>query len=71
VVTVRETWSDTLHEYEGDWPTYYEDRSIAERGPYTLDVAYTLERVEREQGAIWQVTRAVYANEPPDWPQSE
>jgi len=67
VVTVRETWQDTLYEYEGNWPTYYDDEPIAQRGPYTLDITYTLARVQEQDGPVWQVTRAVYANEPPDW----
>jgi hypothetical protein len=61
VVTVRETWRDAL--YEGDWPGPGEG-PIAQRGPYTLDVTYTLERGEYGR---WQVTRAVYADEPPEW----
>ena len=68
VVTVRETWQDSL--YEGDWPAY-DNEPIARRGPYTLDVTYTLERVQEQDGPVWQVTRAVYANEPPDWQPSE
>jgi len=63
VVTVRETWKDALYEFEGDQPGYDEER-ISQRGPYTLDVTYTLER--GEQGH-WLVTRAVYADQPPEW----
>lgn len=63
VVTVRETWLDRLYAFEGDWPSYGED-PIAERGPYTLDVTYTLEQTE---SLYWEVTRAVYGGEPPDW----
>ncbi len=33
------------------------------RGPYTLDVTYTLEK----SGDWWRITRIVYANQPPDW----
>jgi hypothetical protein len=65
VVTVRETWEDSLYEYEGDWPSY-DDTLIAQRGPYTLDVTYTLEPHEEREG-YWEVTRVVYANEPPAW----
>jgi hypothetical protein len=62
VVTVRETWKDALYEYQGDGPSY-DGEAISERGPYTLDATYTLERTEGR----WLVTRAVYANQPPDW----
>jgi hypothetical protein len=60
VVTVRETWQDAL--YEGEYPEYREP--IAERGPYTLDVTYTLERGDYDR---WQVIRAAYASGPPEW----
>jgi hypothetical protein len=66
VVTVRETWQDSLYEfdeYPGGYP-YTPDALLAERGPYNLDVTYTLERSE-DRG--WQVTHIVYANEPPEW----
>jgi hypothetical protein len=63
VVTVRETWKDALYEFEGDQPSY-DEQPMSQRGPYTLDVTYTLER--GEQG-YWSVTRAVYADQPPDW----
>jgi hypothetical protein len=61
VVTVRETWQDAL--YEGAGPSYG-DEPIARRGPYTLDVTYTLELEERDR---WRVNRVVYADEPPAW----
>jgi hypothetical protein len=66
VVTVRETWRDTLHAYEGDWP-YWDEPAISARGPYDLDVTYVLELGETWQGPAWQVTQATYANEPPAW----
>jgi len=62
VVTVRETWQDSLYdivEYPGDWMS----DPVAERGPYTLDVTYTLEQIDER----WQITRVVYANQPPSW----
>ncbi|MCI0580397.1 MAG: DUF3160 domain-containing protein [Chloroflexi bacterium] len=62
VVTVRETWQDTLYRQMGDSPSF-DDEVIGARGPYTLDVTYTLEL----QDGLWQVTRVVYANEPPAW----
>jgi hypothetical protein len=66
VVTVRETWVDNMYGYQGDYPDYIEE-SIAERGPYELDVTYTLEQMGEETGPTWQVTRIVYANQPPEW----
>jgi hypothetical protein len=66
VVTVRETWQDTLHSYTGSWPDYIEP-AIAERGPYTLDVTYSLQLETTTYGAYWNITHAVYANDPPPW----
>jgi hypothetical protein len=66
VVTVRETWQDTLHSYTGTWPDYGEP-VIAERGPYNLDVTYTLQLETTAYGSYWRVTRAIYANDPPPW----
>ena len=65
VVTVRERWEDTMYEYEGHWPNYHNDPVVAHRGPYTLDVTYTLERDEDYN--YWRVTKAVYADQPPAW----
>jgi len=64
VVTLRETWQDALYAFTdapGDGGTPSD--SIGRRGPYTLDVTYTLERGEYG----WNVMRVVYANEPPAW----
>lgn len=66
VVTVREVWHDKLYSYSGEYPTY-EETAIAERGPYTLDVTYTLGLVESEFGDYWQVTNVAYANPIPSW----
>lgn len=62
VVTVRETWQDQLYEFS-QYPGVEAGKPLAQRGPYTLDVTYTLERDE----SGWLVTRIVYANEPPAW----
>ncbi|UCC64393.1 MAG: DUF3160 domain-containing protein [Anaerolineae bacterium] len=61
VITVREIWQDQLYTFR-DFPGEGGE-ALAQRGPYTLDVTFTLERVE----SGWQVTRVVYANEPPVW----
>jgi len=66
VVIVRETWEDRLYKYEGEMP-HFDEQPIAHRGPYTLDVTYTLERTLEQYGPVWQVTTARYANEPPNW----
>ncbi len=62
VITVRETWQDTLHQYQGDYANYDEPAS-ASRGPYELDVTYTLEWINE----AWQVTQVVYASQTPGW----
>jgi hypothetical protein len=64
VVAVRETWQDKLYGFK-EFPGGSEDGSpVGERGPYTLDVTYTL-APDNDYG--WVVTRVVYANEPPTW----
>jgi hypothetical protein len=63
VVTVRETWQDALYAFD-EYPGWGDTEPLARRGPYTLDVTYTLERGEDTR---WRVTRIVYANEPPSW----
>jgi hypothetical protein len=62
MVAVRETWRDELYAFD-DYPGEPAGEPLSIRGPYGLDVTYTLSR--DEQG--WQVTRVVYANEPPAW----
>jgi hypothetical protein len=62
VVTVRETWDDTLYQMIGEFPEFT-DPIMGQRGPYTLDATYTLERGENG----WQVTRLVLEGAPPDW----
>ena len=62
VVTVRETWDDTLYEAANGYPDFG-DPVLAHRGPYTLDATYTLTRMD----GAWQVTNLVFANQPPEW----
>ncbi len=69
VVTVRETWQDTLYAYKGaqhpaETGDEHDLQAIGERGPYTLDVTYTL---ERQADGSWSVTRMVLANARPAW----
>lgn len=64
VVTVRETWEDALYGFQ-EMPGDAEPPTnpIARRGPYTLDVTYTLAWQEEQ----WLVTNVVFNNEPPAW----
>lgn len=69
VVTVRETWQDTLYAYKGrQHPADSGDESdmqeIGKRGPYTFDVTYTLERTSAQN---WIVTRIVTTSARPAW----
>jgi hypothetical protein len=67
VVTVRETWQDMLYAYPTAHPAETGDENdmqeIGARGPYTLDVTYTMER----SGEDWVVTRIVVADARPAW----
>jgi hypothetical protein len=66
VVTVRETWEDSLYAFqEGPGDAEMAGPPIGRRGPYALDVTYTLTLTEGN----WLITRIVYANEPPAWSQ--
>lgn len=60
IVTVRKTWEDWVYEGENSG---FDREPIAHRGPYTLDVTYTLKRFEPH----WEVALAFYADEPPGW----
>jgi hypothetical protein len=64
VVTVRETWEDKLYGFQ-EMPGDSEPPSdpIAGRGPYTLDMTYTL----TQQDEQWLITNVVFNNEPPAW----
>jgi hypothetical protein len=66
VVAVRETWEDTLYELSAAGYPEEGDVVIGRRGPYTLDVVYTVER--GEDG--WLVTKVVFENEPPAWEEN-
>jgi len=69
VVTVRETWQDTLYRYEMEQHPYYTGDendmiAIGRRGPYSIDLTYTLKRVE---DGGWVVTRIVSGDARPAW----
>ncbi len=66
VVTVREEWLDQL--FDGLMPEF-EAQPAAARGPYTLDVTYTIERQEQDGQITWQVTGRSTASELPPWEQ--
>jgi hypothetical protein len=72
-VTVRETWSDYLVTYAGndpfDWASQYVPEPItARRGPYTIDVAYVLERLaEPLYGYQWRVVSMTELTPRPAW----
>ena len=67
VVTTQETWQDILYTAAGDYPNPEEDGVLSQRGPYRLDVTYTLAWVESEYGGYWEVTGFVYAEAPPEF----
>lgn len=66
VVTAHETWQDTLNGLT-DYSPAEDDPVVAQRGPYGLDVTYTLEMVDAGNGQApaWQVTNVVFAQGPP------
>ena len=64
VVVTRETWQDAL--YQGEYPDYGVE-PIGTRGPYDLQATYTLELVQTDWGANWQVTQVSVQGQPPDW----
>ena len=74
-LTVRETWSDYLVSYAGndpfDWALQYVPEPIAaHRGPYTIDVAYVLERLAEPAGAYhwsWRVVSMTELTPRPAW----
>ena len=66
VVTTQETWQDTLYDASMDYPDL-NDEVLNQRGPYRLQVTYTLEWVETEYGGYWEVTGFVYAEAPPEF----
>ena len=74
-LTVRETWSDYLVTYAGDNPFDWNLQQVPEpiaarRGPYTIDVAYVLERLAEPAGAYhWRVVSMTELTPRPAWAQ--
>jgi hypothetical protein len=72
-VTVRETWSDYLVTYTGENPFDWNLQSVPEpitarRGPYTIDVAYVLERLAEPVGGYqWSVVSMTESTPRPAW----
>lgn len=68
VVTVRETWQDTLYSFKGDCYGDCDTQQQVEgqRGPYTLDVTYSL-TASPDSYTGWYVSQVVIANQPPAW----
>lgn len=69
VVTVRETWQDKLYSFaDTTHPSEMDENTelveVGQRGPYTIDITYTL---ERDPDAGWVVTRIVPAGDRPAW----
>jgi hypothetical protein len=65
IVTTRETWRGELHNNAED-PSE-DGPKIAERGPYTIDVTYTL---SKNQEGMWTVTNIVVNGALPAWKQT-
>jgi hypothetical protein len=64
VVVVQETWQDAL--YTGEYPDVGVNPE-AQRGPYSLQVTYTLEKQSYDWGEVWKVVNASIQGNPPDW----
>jgi hypothetical protein len=64
LVTVRETWQDKR--YQGEYPDF-EQPVIAQRGPYTVKINYTLERNPETTGLPWLITKVDYLEPLPEW----
>jgi hypothetical protein len=65
IVTTREVWRGQLHNYAPD-PTENGPK-IAVRGPYTLDITYTL--IKDREGR-WSVSNVVVNGSLPAWTQT-
>ncbi len=62
IVTVRETWDARLYE---QGPEEIEAPVLMQRGPYTIDVTYTLERAP--DSSQWVTSNMVWNTQPPAW----
>ncbi len=64
VVTTRESWEDKRY---GAATPSDGGQVVAHRGPYTITVSYTLERVTDQSMVQWKVTGFSYIEPPPAW----
>jgi hypothetical protein len=64
IATVREVWDDKL--YEGEYPDI-DSPVLGQRGPYSLDVTYTIQRFPSDFGPRWEVVSASYSQPMPEW----
>jgi len=70
IVTTRETWRGELYDVS-DKGMDYDGTKVAERGPYQIDVTYTLELLELGDNTpaytYWKVVNAVTNSPLPEW----
>jgi hypothetical protein len=64
VVTARETWDAKLYKQGPDGSA---GPLLKQRGPYTIDTTYTLQRTPTEAGTNWLIGRVVWNTQPPEW----
>ncbi len=64
VVTARETWDAKLYEQGPDGAA---GPLLKQRGPYTIDTTYTLQRGTSEYGPGWIVSKLIWNTQPPAW----
>jgi hypothetical protein len=64
VVTARETWDAKLYK---QGPDGSEGPLLKQRGPYTIDTTYTLQRSVTDSGVNWLVSKMIWNTQPPQW----
>jgi len=66
IVTTREVWRSELHNYASE--AMEDGPKIAVRGPYTIDVTYTL--TKNQNNGLWTVSNIVVNGTLPAWKQT-